>query len=91
LLAVLVLSAGACGGDDDDASTGSGSGGEAAAPPPSTAFNDLTAALEGQGLVVAPLLKGSLDGAQAGVKISGSEDGTGRSFASSTKAGAYKG
>ena len=86
-----MLSAGACGGDDDDASTGSGSGGEAAAPPPSTAFNDLTAALEGQGLVVAPLPKGSLDGAQAGVKISGSEDGTGRSFASSTKAGAYKG
>jgi hypothetical protein len=63
LVAVLALSAGAWGGDDDDASSGSGgSGGEAAAPPPSTAFNDLTTALEGQGLVVAPLPKGSLDG-----------------------------
>lgn len=89
LVAVLAVSAGACGGDDDDGSTSSGSGGEAAAPPPSTAFNDLTTALEGQGLVVAPLPKGSLDGAQAGVKISGEKDGTGRSFASATKARDY--
>lgn len=88
LVAVLAVSAGAC-GDDDDGSTGSGSGDEAAAPPPSTAFNDLTTALEGQGLVVAPLPKGSLDGAQAGVKISGEKDGTGRSFASATKARDY--
>lgn len=90
LVAVLALSAGACGGDDDDGSSGSGgSGGEAAAPPPSTAFNDLTTALEGQGLVVAPLPKGSLDGAEAGVKISGEKDGTGRSFASAAKAREY--
>ena len=89
LVAVLALSAGACGGDDDDGSSGSGSGGGAAAPPPSTAFNDLTTALEGQGLVVAPLPKGSLDGAEAGVKISGEKDGTGRSFASATKAREY--
>jgi hypothetical protein len=91
LVAVLALSAGAC-GDDDDGSTGSGSGGGGGAPPPpppSTVFNDLTTALEGQGLVVGPLPKGSLDGAQTGVKISGEKDGTGRSFASATKAREY--
>jgi hypothetical protein len=89
LLAVVALCAGACGGDDDDGSTGSGSGSEAAAPPPSTAFNDLSTALEGQGLAVAPLPKASLDGAQAGVEISGEKRGSARSFASATKARTY--
>jgi hypothetical protein len=89
LLAVVALCAGACGGDDDDGSTGTGSGSEAAAPPPSTAFNDLTTALEGQGLVVAGLPQGSLDGAQAGVKISGEKQGSARSFASAAKAREY--
>jgi hypothetical protein len=90
LVAALALSAGSCGGDDDDDAWGvCGWGDRVPPPPPSTAFNDLTTALEGQGLVVAPLPKGSLDGAEAGVKISGEKDGTGRSFASAAKAREY--
>ena len=87
LLASLALSAAACG--DDDASTSSESSGEAVAPPPSTAFDGLTTALEGQGLVVGKLPKVSLDGAQAGVKISGDKSGSARSFGSKAKASAY--
>ncbi|HYN52834.1 MAG TPA: hypothetical protein VES62_18085, partial [Thermoleophilaceae bacterium] len=71
LVAILALSAGACGDDEESDSTGAGSGAEAVPPPPSTAFNGLSTALEGQGLVVAKLPKASLEGAQAGVEISG--------------------
>jgi hypothetical protein len=88
LLTALALSAAACGDDEAD-STSSGAGGEAVAPPPSTAFNDLTTALEGQGLVVAKLPKASLDGAEAGVEISGDKSGSARSFSSKAKASQY--
>ena len=37
------------------------------APPPARAFGGLAIALEGQGLVVAPLPKAALDGAEVGV------------------------
>jgi hypothetical protein len=83
------MSVGACGGDDDDEPTASDSGVEAVAPPPSTAFDNLSAALEAQGLVVAPLPKGSLEGAEVGVKISGDKPGSARSFPTETKARNY--
>ncbi|MDQ5834113.1 MAG: hypothetical protein M3550_13810 [Actinomycetota bacterium] len=89
LVAILALSAGACGDDEESGSTGSGSGAEAVPPPPSTAFNGLSTALEGQGLVVARLPKDSLEGAQAGVEISGDKSGSARSFPSETKARDY--
>ena len=81
LVAVLALAAAGCGDDD--------SGGEAVAPPPSTAFDGLTTALEGQGLTVTKLPKASLEGAQAGVEISGDKSGSARSFASEAKASDY--
>ena len=59
------------------------------APPPGSAFNDLEAALEAQGLTVTQLPKASLDGAETGVDISGSQTGSGRSFASEGKATGY--
>jgi hypothetical protein len=89
LLTALALSAAACGDDDEADSTSSGAGGEAVAPPPSTAFDDLTTALEGQGLVVAKLPKASLDGSEAGVEISGDKSGSARSFSSEAKASQY--
>jgi hypothetical protein len=83
------MSVGACGGDDDDEPTASDSGVEAVAPPPDTAFNGLSTALEAQGLVVAPLPKGSLEGAQVGVKITGDKAGSARSFPTETEARGY--
>lgn len=84
------MSVGACGGDDDDEPTAASDAGvEAVAPPPSTAFDNLSAALEAQGLVVAPLPKGSLEGAEVGVKITGDKAGSGRSFPNETKARDY--
>ena len=76
-------------GDDDESTTASDAGGEAVAPPPESAFSGLSAALEAEGLVVAPLPKGSLHGAEVGVKISGDKRGSGRSFASETEARDY--
>ena len=54
LVALMAISVTACGGDDDESTTTSDAGSEAVAPPPSTAFNNLSVALEGQGLVVTP-------------------------------------
>ena len=89
LVAALALCAGACGDDSDDSS--GDSGGSAAAPAPSTAFNDLSAALEAQGLTVAALKGDELHGAESGVKVSGSKSGTARLFSSQAKAKAYAG
>ena len=50
---------------------------------------DLAESLEGEGLDVAPLPKSSLDGAKAGVEISGSQSGTARIFSSKAEAQAY--
>ena len=91
LVLVTAMSIGACGGDDDADTKASDGSGEAAAPPPSATFNDLSAALEAQGLVVAALPKQSLDGAEAGVKITGDKAGSARSFAAKTKASDYAG
>ncbi len=87
LVAALALCAGACGGDDDD--TSGDSGGSAAAPAPSRAFNDLSAALEAQGLVVVQLPKESRHGAEDGVKITGTKSGTGLLYSSKKQAQAY--
>ncbi len=89
LVALMVTSAIACGSDDDEPTTTSDGGSEAVAPPPATAFNGLTTALEGEGLVVTRLPKSSLEGAQAGVAIKGDKAGSARSFASEAKAREY--
>ena len=84
VVALLVMSMSAC-GDDDESNT---DGGEVA-PPPARAFGDLAIALEGSGLVVTPLPRASLDGAEAGVAITGEKSGSARSFATETKAHEY--
>ena len=89
LVALMVTSATACGSDDDESTTASDAGSEAVAPPPATAFNNMTAALEGQGLVVTPTPKASLDGAEAGVEIKGDKSGQARSFATASEAQDY--
>jgi hypothetical protein len=89
LVALMATSASACGSDDDEPKKASDAGGEAVAPPPATAFNDLTTALEGQGLTVTRVEKGSLDGAEAGVDIKGDKSGSARSFATASEAKDY--
>ena len=90
LIATLALCASACGGDDDDDAGGSGDTGEAAAAPEaSTAFDNLSAALEGQGLTVARVQGQALNGAESGVKVTGSKTGTGLLFSTQGKAEAY--
>ena len=90
LAAAVALAVIGCGDDDDDNGAQGGSAtAEAVAPPPGSAFNDLEAALEAQGLVVTQLPKASLDGAETGVDISGSQSGSARSFASEAKANDY--
>jgi hypothetical protein len=84
----------ACGDDDDESTTGASSGdatGEAVAPAPDRAFGGVTTALEAQGLVVTQLPKASLNGAQAGIDISGDRSGSARSFASEADGDAYAG
>ncbi len=78
-----------CGDDDDNGAEEGSATAEAVAPPPGSAFNDLEAALEAQGLTVTQLPKASLDGAETGIDISGSQTGSGRSFASAAKANDY--
>ncbi len=93
LVAAMSAPVVACGDDDDDESTSGASSGdatvEAVAPAPDRAFGGLTTALEAQGLVVTQLPKASLNGAQAGIDISGDRSGTARSFATEAKADAY--
>ena len=89
-LIASILAAGsllaACG--DDDATT-SGDGGEAAVPAADTAFDGLKSGLEAEGLTAADLPATSLNGAEAGVEISGDRTGTARLFSSSADAEAY--
>ena len=80
----------ACGDDDDETTTGAnGASGEAVAPPPDRAFRGLSTALEPEGLDVAQLAGASLNGAEAGVEISGDRQGEARSFATETEAQEY--
>jgi hypothetical protein len=91
LLAVMALTLVACGDDDDESANGAANGGTAAAvaPPPESAFDNLTTALEPEGMVVTQLRGTSLDGAEAGVSISGERSGSARSFATSGGAQDY--
>jgi hypothetical protein len=92
LVAVMAMSAVACGDDDDESQTAAGDAtGEAVAPPPDRAFDNVTTALEAQGLTVTELRGTSLNGAEAGIDISGDRSGAGRSFATATKAQDYAG
>jgi hypothetical protein len=90
VIAITAMSLIACGDDDDESTTDTGgAGGEAVAPPPSRAFRDLSAALEAQGLDVQQVSKTSLNGAEAGVDISGDKSGAARSFATEAEARDY--
>jgi hypothetical protein len=90
VVAALSLSVGACGGDDDSApSTSAGEGGGAVAPSPTNAFRDFRAAMEAQGMTVASLPEDQLQGAESGVKITGSKSGTGLLFGTQAKAKNY--
>lgn len=91
LVALTAVSALAC-GDDEDETTGEaagGSTGEAVAPPPHRAFSGLATALEAQGLPVVQVPNASLNGAEAGVNISGDQRGSARSFATEAAAREY--
>jgi hypothetical protein len=91
LLALMALTVVACGDDDDESMNGGAPSGtaEAVAPPPESAFDNLTTALEPEGFVVTRLRGNSLDGAEAGVSISGERRGSARSFATSAEAQDY--
>jgi hypothetical protein len=90
VIATLSVAAGACGGDDDSSSSSSATGEDAAvAPSPTNAFRDFRAAMEAQGMTVASLPEDQLQGAESGVKITGSKSGTGLLFGSQAKANNY--
>jgi hypothetical protein len=89
LVAVLAMSVGACGDDDDDAAAGADASADAGAPPPDRAFRNLETALAPQGLEVDPLPKGSLNGAESGVGITGAKQGSARLFATQGEAKNY--
>ena len=89
LVALMVMCMSACGDDDEENTGASDTGVEAVAPPPDRAFDGLETALEGQGLVVAPLPKAALDGAEVGVKITGDKSGSARSFPTEASAKEY--
>jgi hypothetical protein len=90
VIAIMAMSLIACGDDDDESTTDAGgAGGDAVAPPPSRAFRDLSTALEAQGLDVEQVPKTSLNGAEAGIDISGDKSGAARSFATEAEAREY--
>ena len=89
LIAALAMSVGACGDDDDDATAGAEASGETAAQPPEDPFRNLATALEAQSIEVTPLPKASLNGAAAGVGITGAKQGSARLFATQAKAHDY--
>jgi hypothetical protein len=90
LLAVMALTLVACGDDDESENGATGSANvEAVAPPPESAFDNLTTALEPEGMVVTGLRGTSLEGAEAGISISGERSGSARSFATSGEAQDY--
>jgi hypothetical protein len=86
LIAAIAICVSGCGGDDDDSASGADTTDAAAAPAPTNAFGGLSQALEAQGLVVAQLPKESRQGAEDGVKITGSKSGTGLLYSSEQEA-----
>jgi hypothetical protein len=91
VVAVMAASTVACGDDDESTTAATSDPGGAVAAPPGRAFGDLATALEAQGLVVTDLPRASLDGAEAGVDITGSKSGAARSFATEAEAKDYAG
>ena len=89
LVALMATALTACGSDDDEPAIAPDAGNEAVTPRPSTAFNTLSIALEGQGLVVSRLPRSSLLGAEAGVAIKGDKSGSARLFATESEARRY--
>ena len=89
LIAALAVSGGACGDDDDDAAAGADASGQPAASSPDRAFRNLATALAAQGMEVEALPKESLNGAEAGVAITGARQGSARLFATPAKAQDY--
>ena len=89
LLAAMAISVGACGGDDDDATSGSDAGGETAEAPPEDAFRGLATALGDENIEVTPLPEASMNGAVAGVGITGAKQGSARLFTTAAKAQDY--
>ena len=85
----MAMSVGACGDDDDDAAAGADTSGEANAAPAEDPFRNLATALAAQGMEVDPLPKASLNGADAGVAITGAKQGSARQFATQAKAQDY--
>ncbi len=81
---VSVVTFAACG--SDETTTGSG---PVAAPAPGTAFDAVTASLEGQGLAVSKLRASSLEGAETGISVSGDHSGSAFLFKSQQEADAY--
>jgi hypothetical protein len=89
LIAAMAMSVGACGGDDDDAPAGAEAGGATSAPPSGDPFRGLATALGDENIQVTPLPKASLNGAEAGVGITGAKQGSARLFATQAKAQDY--
>jgi hypothetical protein len=86
LVALLAMAVGACGSDDDEAPAAADVSG---APAPDRAFRNLEGALAAQGLQVDRLPKASLNGAESGVVITGSKQGSARLFATQADAKKY--
>jgi hypothetical protein len=89
LIAAIAVSGGACGGDDDDGTAGADGSGQPAESSPDQPFRNLETALAPEGMEVAALPKESLNGAEAGVAITGSRQGSARLFATPAKAQDY--
>jgi hypothetical protein len=89
LIAAIALSGGGCGGDDDDGTAGADGSGQPAESSPDQPFRNLETALAPEGMEVAALPKESLNGAEAGVAITGSRQGSARLFATPAKAQDY--
>jgi hypothetical protein len=86
LVAAIAVSLGAC-GDDEDATVAAD--GDRAASASDRPFRNLATALAPQGMDVEALPKESLNGAEAGVGITGARQGSARLFATRAKANDY--
>jgi hypothetical protein len=89
LIAAIAMSGAACGDDDDDGAAGADASGQSATSSPENPFRNLETALAPEGMDVVALPKGSLNGAEAGVAITGSRQGSARMFATPAKAHGY--
>jgi hypothetical protein len=89
LIAAIAMFGGACGDDDDDDTAGADGSGQPAASSPGDPFRNLATALAAQGMEVDELPKESLNGAEAGVAITGAKQGSARMFATAAKAKDY--